>query len=120
MMAALGPLRWSIITVYSLGCALLLIATGSIDEVFGVFFGLVVCVWMIAPIAMLALKREGGALTAIGAVLLGAVGFYMYWRAFYGPDVDALSGLAYVILPIYQCVAAAGVVLLAHLIKKSS
>ena len=81
-------------------------------ESFGsLLYVLAIGLWAISPVAALLIFRREGVATAIGAIAIGLVGLYLYWRAFFGPDMDPQSALVLIILPLYQWLAAAVMVI---------
>lgn len=113
MLKALSPLRRAIIAGYALACLVLLATTGSWESAGSFLFGVPLFFWMILPIVGLAIAQPLGPVTAGGALFLGLGGLYLYWRAFFGPDIDPQSGLAYIILPVYQMLASIPVIIIA-------
>ena len=84
----------------------LMIDIGSVDWSSAIF-AIVIYLWAVAPVVALAMIHRPGVTTAIGAALIGTWGVYLYWRAFYGPDIDPQSGLVFIFIPFYQLVGAA-------------
>lgn len=118
MIKALTPLRRAIIAGYAIACLTLLVATGSWDELQLLVFYVPLLFWMILPIVGLAIAQPLGPVTAWGAVAIGLGGLYLYWRAFFGPDMDPQSGLAYIVLPVYQMLASIPVIIIALIATK--
>ena len=110
-MRELGPLRWGVIGVYSLSVAVLLFLVSSWESFGSLLYVLAIGLWAISPVAALLIFRREGVAPAIGAIAIGLVGLYLYWRAFFGPDMDPQSALVLIILPLYQWLAAAVMVL---------
>ena len=69
--------------------------------------------WMVLPVAGLAIAQPLGSITSGGAILIGLGALYLYWRAFFGPDIDPQSGLVYIFLPVYQMLASIPVIIIA-------
>ncbi|QIG53853.1 hypothetical protein G6N82_06525 [Altererythrobacter sp. BO-6] len=113
MLKALSPLRRAIIAGYALACLGFLVSTGSWDGMGTLLFAVPLFFWMILPVTGLALAQPLGQITAIGAVVIGLGGLYLYWRAFFGPDMDPQSALAYIVLPVYQMLASLPVIIAA-------
>ena len=119
-MGGMTPLRWAIVGLYVALCAALMIDIGSFDNGDDILFGIGVFAWVIAPVVLLALLSRLGVITAIAAALLGTGALYLYWRAFYGPDIDPQSGLVFIILPLYQFAIAAMVAIVAVVLRRRS
>jgi hypothetical protein len=113
MLKALSPLRRAIVSIYALACLALIVSTGSWDSTASVLFAIPLFFWMVLPVAGLAVAQPLGQITAIGAAVIGLGGLYLYWRAFFGPDMDPQSALAYVVLPVYQMLASLPVIIAA-------
>ncbi|RGP41416.1 hypothetical protein BPTFM16_01722 [Altererythrobacter insulae] len=113
MLKNLSPLRRAILSGYALACFALLVTTGSWDGLGALVFYVPLFFWMVLPVAGLAIAQPLGPITAWGAVLIGLGALYLYWRAFFGPDIDAQSGLVYVFLPVYQMLASIPVIIIA-------
>lgn len=114
-MRELGLLRWGVIGVYSLSVAVLLFLVSSWETLGSLLYVLAIGLWAISPVAALVLFRRESVVIAIGAIVIGLVGLYLYWRAFFGPDMDPQSALVLIILPLYQWIAAAVVVIASFL-----
>ena len=113
-------LRLAICATYAAIILALMIDVGTIDDASMAIFAALFYVWAIAPVALLAVLRSLGITTAIGAILIGAVGVYYYWRALYGPDIDPQSGLILIFFPIYQFAGVVACAVLAAVISSAS
>lgn len=118
MLKALSPLRRAIIAGYAFACLAFIILTGSWDSAGAVLFAVPLFFWMVLPIVGLAIAQPLGPITAWGAIAIGLGGLYLYWRAFFGPDVDPQSALAYIVLPVYQMLASLPVIIAALIAVK--
>lgn len=118
MLKKLSPARRAIIAIYALACLALIVMTGSWDSAGTVLFAVLLFFWMILPVTGLAVAQPLGPITAIGAAVIGLGGLYLYWRAFFGPDMDPQSALAYIVLPVYQMLASLPVIIAALIAVK--
>ena len=100
-----SKLRFILFAVYSIACAALLLDISGGDGWDGEPGDLILFAWMISPIGILTTWRKTGMFLTIGAGINALAGGYLYLRAFYGPDIDAQSGLVLIFLPVYQWIA---------------
>lgn len=107
-----------VVLVYAIACLILLAVVGSWDDVETIIFGVVVYVWMVSPVIGLAMLRLFPPVPAIGAAILGLLAMYMYWRGFFGPDMDAQSGLLFIFLPFCQWIVVGAVALVMLLLSE--
>lgn len=113
MLKNLSLVRRAIIAGYALACLALLFATGGWDGPGSLVFYVPLFFWMVLPVAGLAIAQPLGSVTSGGAILIGLGALYLYWRAFFGPDIDPQSGLVYIFLPVYQMLASIPVIIIA-------
>jgi hypothetical protein len=98
--------RMLILAAHVLASLILLATVATIDGIGGALFVGIVAIMMTLPIALLVLSHKLGWISLLAAVLLSLSGLYLYWRAFFGPDIDAQSGLMLIFVPLYQLLVA--------------
>ncbi len=118
MLRNLSLLRRAIIAGYAIACLAFLFATASWDGPGLLVFYVPLFFWMVLPIVGLAIAQPLGSVTSGGAILIGLGALYLYWRAFFGPDIDPQSGLVYIFLHVYQMLASIPVIIIALIVTR--
>lgn len=90
---------------WSVACALLLAWAADWSELWTLILTIPMLLWMIAPIAVLALAAREHVTALAALMVLMAISGHLYWRAFLAPDLDPQSGLIVLFLPLYQWIA---------------
>ena len=107
-------------TLYSLASAALLVHLTEWSGIGNALFAFVVLLWMAAPITVLAIVSARRPIQLAFGYVLSVVAGYIYWRAFFGPDLDPQSPLILIFLPIAQWLGVLIIVLLGWLGRKAA
>ena len=94
--------RLLLLAIYAAVSAAAMIHLGRPDTALGIVLYLLLFIWVCAPVALFCAWKDRNLATAIGLVIVAAVGLYLYIDVAWIPPGDALDGLVFAFLPAYQ------------------